>query len=134
MEAAHSISLRDYALFTATEHGVKSFLQTIIDEIWYKDLKDPMSFYNTVTAHELLSHLDDNCGGLHPVELINVPTEMIGFYAASIGIPEYYIKSTEEAQRKLARASPHCLLLSESKLIEQGARNDNGQLALPPKS
>ena len=48
-------------------------------------------------------HLEDNCGGLHPSELINLPTEMISFYQKTEGIPEY-INDLEDAQRKLARA------------------------------
>ncbi len=52
---------------------------------------------------ELITHLDDNCGGLHPSELISLPTEMMGYYALTEGIPEY-INMLEDAQRKLARA------------------------------
>ncbi len=69
----------------------------------YKDLKHPRSFYTSVTAMDLLDHLDANCGGLHPSELITLPTEMMGFYALADGIPEY-INMLKDAQRKLARA------------------------------
>ena len=103
MEAAHNTRLADYASFEAAERAVVKFIRDAIDEIWYKDLKNPRTFYNSVTAATLLSHLDDNCGGLHPVDLINLPSEMIGFYAAAEGIPEY-INALEDAQRKLARA------------------------------
>ena len=48
-----------------------------------------------------MDHLDANCGGLHPVDLINLPTEMMSFYATAEGIPEY-INKLEDAQRKLA--------------------------------
>ncbi len=51
-----------------------------------------------------MEHLDANCGGLHPAELINLPTEMLGYYSRADGIPEY-ISMLEEAQRKLARAN-----------------------------
>ncbi len=42
-------------------------------------------------------------GGLHPSELVNLPTDMLGYYATADGIPEY-IQLLEAAQRKLARA------------------------------
>ena len=42
-------------------------------------------------------HLEDNCGGLHPSELINLPMEMISFYQKTEGIPEY-INDLEDAQ------------------------------------
>jgi hypothetical protein len=103
MEAAHNTRLADYASFEATERAVMKFIRDAIDEIWYKDLKNPRTFYNSVTATTLLSHLDDNCGGLHPINLINLPSKMIGFYAAAEGIPEY-INALEDAQCKLAQA------------------------------
>lgn len=104
MEAAHNDLIADYAAFAAAERGVKSFLQTVIDELWYQDLKHAATFYNTVTAHAILTHLDNNCGGLHPSELISLPGEMAGYYATAAGIPEY-IYALERAQRKLLRGN-----------------------------
>ena len=104
MEAAHSALIADYAAYAAAERGLKSFLQTTIDELWYQDLKDPTTFYNMVTAHDIITHLDDNCGGLHPSELITLPGEMSGYYATAVGIPEY-IYAMERAQRKLLRGN-----------------------------
>jgi hypothetical protein len=76
----------------------------MVDEIWYCDLRHARSFYNNVTAKQLMDHLDANCGGLYPVELVSLPTEMMQYYAQIDGIPEY-INKLEEAQRKLARAN-----------------------------
>ena len=104
MEAAHAVVLKDYATYEATERAVAKFIRNAVDEIWYKDLKHARSFYNAVTAKTLLAHLDDNCGGLHPSELINLNTEMMGYYAEAEGIPEY-INALEDAQRKLRRAN-----------------------------
>jgi hypothetical protein len=103
MEAVHAVLLRDYASHEAAERGTVKFLRNTIDELWYKDLKNPRTFYNSVTAMAFFDHLEDNCGGLHPSELINLPTEMISFYQKTEGIPEY-INDLEDAQRKLARA------------------------------
>ncbi len=65
MEAAHNTCLADYASFKAAERAIVKFIRDTIDKIWYKDLKNPRTFYNLVTAATLLSHLDDNFGGLH---------------------------------------------------------------------
>ena len=104
MEAAHTLILQDYASHEAAERGAAKFIRDAVDELWYKDLKHHRSLYNSVTAKQLIEHLDANCGGLHPVDLINLPTEMMGFYATAEGIPEY-INKLEDAQRKLARAN-----------------------------
>ncbi len=40
------------------------------------------------------------CNSLHPIELINLPTQMLSFYTDADGIPEY-INMQEDAQRKL---------------------------------
>ena len=103
MEAAHALVLRDFATYEATERAVAKFIRDTVDDMWYKDLKDARTFYNSVSAAQLLHHLDENCGGLHPAELVNLPTEMLGYYALADGIPEY-INMLEDAQRKLARA------------------------------
>ena len=113
LEAKHKDRLADYAAFAAAERGIKSFLQTVIDELWYQDLKDAVTFYNTVTAHDILTHLDNNCGGLHPSELVALPGEMSGYYATAAGIPEY-IHAMERAQRKLLRGN---LPMSDNALL-----------------
>ena len=84
-----------------------------MDELWYRDLRHERSFYTNVTTKQLLTHLDDNCGGLHPSELVNLPTDMLGYYASTEGIPEF-INSLEAAQRKLARAN---LPMSDDQLL-----------------
>ena len=124
MEAAHNVLLADYASFIAAERGIKTFLQSIVDELWYQDLKHATSYYNMVTAHELISHLDTNCGGLHPSELISLPNEMGGYYATCAGIPEY-IYAMERAQRKLLRGNiqmPDSTLLAIASTAVLGAQ------------
>ena len=69
MEAMHNVLFMDYAPFKVTECAIVTFRDAFY-EIWYKDLKDLQTFYNSVTATALLVHLDANCGGLHPIDLI----------------------------------------------------------------
>ena len=81
--------------------------------MWYKDLCNAVTFYNSVTAYDLLQHLIANSGGLHQNDLINLSTEMLHYYAESEGIPEFILK-LEEAREKLARGS---LLMSDAILL-----------------
>jgi hypothetical protein len=103
-EAEHAVLVTDYARFEAAERATAKFIRDIVDEIWYRDLRHARSFYTNVTAKQLIDHLDANCGGLHPSELVNLPTEMMSYYAKADGIPEY-IDMLEETQHKLARTN-----------------------------
>ncbi len=112
-EAQHAIRVRDFALYEAAERATAKFIRDNVDELWYRDLCHARSFYTNVTAKQLLDHLDANCGGLHPSELVRLPTDMLGYYADAEGIPEY-INMLEDAQRKLARAN---LPMSDDQLL-----------------
>jgi hypothetical protein len=112
-EAEHAILLRNFASYEAAECATAKFIRKAVDEIWYHDLRHQWSFSTHVTAKQLLSHLDDNCGSLHPSELVNLPMDMLGFYAMVDSIPEY-INMLEAAQRNLAHAN---LPMSDDKLL-----------------
>ncbi len=64
-ESAHKACLDDYASFKAAEHGATKFLCKVIDKVWYNNLKDAETFCTRVMAHEIISFLDANSGGLH---------------------------------------------------------------------
>ena len=96
--------MHDFDSYEAAERTVAKFIQDAVNEIWYLDLHDVQSFYTNITAVQLIKHLEDDCGGLHPSELVNLPTEMLGYYVKAEGVPKY-INKLEEAQRKLACAS-----------------------------
>ena len=76
----------------------------MIKEVLNKELKVTGTFYNNVSAYNLLEHLKTNCGGLHTTDLINLPTQMIRYYANTAGILEY-IDQLEEARKKLMRGN-----------------------------
>ena len=44
MEAAHKLLLHNYATYLAAERGVTKFIQDVVNETFYKDLEDPVSF------------------------------------------------------------------------------------------
>jgi hypothetical protein len=54
-------------------------------------LKDLETLYNAVTTSKLIGHL--------AINLVNLPTEMLGHYAMAEGIPKN-INMLEDAQRK----------------------------------
>ncbi len=112
-EAEYPVLARDYASFEAAERATAKFIQDSVDELWYRNLCHQRSFYTNVTAKQLMEHLDANCSGLHPSELVNLLTEMMLYYDKANGIPEY-IDLLEEAQHKLARAN---LPMSDDQLL-----------------
>jgi len=112
-EAEHAIIVKDFTSYEAAERAVAKFIREAVDEIWYRDLRQATTYYTNVTAKQLMDHLTTNCGGLHPSELISLPTEMISYYTEAEGIPEY-INMMEDAQRKLARAN---LPMSDDQLV-----------------
>ena len=112
-EAQHARLVADYESWDAAERAVSKFIREAIDEVYYRDLRHVRSFYTSVTCLQLMDHLTANCGGLHPSELVNLPTEMMKYYNDAEGIPEY-INMLEEAQRKLARAN---LPMSDDQLL-----------------
>ena len=103
-KADHAVLVQDYASYEAAECAMAKFIRDACDKIWYRDLRHARSFYTNVTAKQLIDHLDANCGGLHPSELINLPTEMMSYYTKADGIPEY-IDMLEDAQCKLERGN-----------------------------
>ena len=113
MEAAHKLILHDYATYLAAERGVAKFIRDVVDETFYKDLEDPVSFYNKITAAELIEHLRINCGGVEPEDLVALHAAMSSYYATCDGIPEYIIM-LEKARLKFARAD---LPMSDKQLL-----------------
>ncbi len=85
-KAEHAILVKDYAAYEAAERATAKFIHEAVDEVWYRDLRHARWFYVNVTTKELITHLADNCRGLHPAELVNVPTSMLSFYNEVDGI------------------------------------------------
>ena len=56
-----------------SKDGVKLFIYAAIQETWYKPLRDPTTFYNNVTAYNMLEFLCTNSGG----DLATIPSDML---------------------------------------------------------
>ena len=102
-EAAWAALIQDYEAYEAAEAGVKTFIVTVVEDTWIRDLRDPETFYSNVTALALLNHLRDRSGGLHALDMVSLTIQMSQFYEGSPIIPKY-IQLLEDAQRKAARA------------------------------
>jgi len=100
MEAAHRILIKDHTIYLASEKAVAKFIWDGVEETYYKDLEDPTTFYNSVSAQALLTHLRINCGGMEPEDLVGLQTAMNGYYQDCDGVPEY-INKLKKARIKL---------------------------------
>ena len=58
----------------------------VVDEMWYKEIEDPDTFYTKVTALKLLDHLTEFCKGLNTVDAVDIP-QIFG------SLPNGYIRS-----------------------------------------
>jgi hypothetical protein len=65
----------------AAEKGAAKFIRDSVNKTYYKDLEHATTFYNSVTAKTLLNHLQTNCGGVEPKNLIALQTAMSSYYA-----------------------------------------------------
>ena len=78
---------------------------------WYKELKDREIFYMYVTAHQIPTHLLENCGGLHATNIVNLPTEIQGYYENDQGIPDYINMLKDAQKRHRVPVSPSAMAL-----------------------
>ena len=95
-EAKHALSVTDFNSYEAAKCAIAKFICNTVNELWYRTLCHPRSYYTTIMANELPAHLNANCSGLHPNELVNLPTDMMGYYMEADSIPEY-INMLEDA-------------------------------------
>jgi len=103
-EAIHKVKLADEGRRLAAETGLSQFIFTVVDETWYKDLRDPDEFYTNVTAMDLLGHFESHSTELTKTEAVKIPMQMMALYKECEGIPQY-IQALEKAQRRSVRGN-----------------------------
>jgi hypothetical protein len=113
MEAAHRVLIADHAIYLAAEKAVAKFIRDAVEETYFKDLEDIVTFYNRVSAQALLTHLRLNCGGMEPEDLVGLQTAMNSYYEDCEGVPEY-INKLEKACIKLEHGG---LPMSDSQVL-----------------
>jgi hypothetical protein len=66
-----------------------SFSATVVEKIWYNNLKNADTFYTKVTAIDIMSLLNASSGGLHALNMILLCTDMMQYYVQADGIPQF---------------------------------------------
>jgi hypothetical protein len=99
--------LENYTSYEAAKCDVAKFLEDVINEIWYSNLKDAKTFYRKVTALEIMAHLDANSKELHAIDMISLRLNMTQYYVQVDGIPQFIVMM-EDAQKKASGLA--CLL------------------------
>ena len=102
-EAVHKEIIADYLLFATTERETRDFILAVIEDTWVRKLREPITFYITVSPFELISHLQTICGGLHALNVLDLQNEIQHYHLDMEGIPEY-INALEDAQKQSKRA------------------------------
>ena len=67
----------------------KNSIMELVDKTWYKEIKDPDTFYTNVTALKLLDHLNNLFLGLHTVYAVDIPQLMKTMFTNVDGIPQF---------------------------------------------
>ena len=99
----HEARRNDRALYKTVDTACKNFITEVADETWYKELKDPDTYYTNVIALKFLDHLTKFCSGLHTVDVVDIPQLMNTLFINADVIPQL-INATEAAQRKSKHA------------------------------
>jgi hypothetical protein len=89
------------------------FLLNVVNEIWYKDLKNANIFYTKVTAIDIMALLDANSRGLHVLDMITLHTDMMQYYVQVDDIHQFIVMM-EDAQKKAKRAG---MLIAKVELV-----------------
>ena len=103
LDAQHCSQKATRALYKAADHGAVRFIQHAVPETWLKALKHRVLGYTNVTAATMMAHLRKNAGGMHEVDAILIPQQMMGVWVATESIPEY-INELEELQQTSVNA------------------------------
>ena len=74
-------------MYKIADNACCSFIMTVVDETWYKELKEPDTFHTKVTAIKILEHLTEFCVALHTVDAVDIPQLMKELYKDSDGVP-----------------------------------------------
>ena len=77
----------------------EEIIMEVVDNTWFKEIKNPDMFYTNVTTFKLLDHLTDCCLGIHAVDAADISQLMKTLYGDADGIQKF-INAMEAAQIK----------------------------------
>jgi hypothetical protein len=112
-KAAHKFCIDNYTSYEADKRGITKFLCNVVDEIWYKNLKNDKTFYMKVTALEIMVHRNANSRGLHAINMISFHLNMTMYYIQADDIPQFIVMM-EDAQKKAKQAG---MLIADVELV-----------------
>ncbi len=81
------------------EDGCKKLIRAMVEEVYIIKLKDGTTFFQKVSVHDLLEHLEKNSTGLHALDIIALRSNMLLLYKNAANMPDF-ILAIEEAQKK----------------------------------
>jgi hypothetical protein len=101
-KTAWAALLQDYEAYKAAEHGVKVFIEVVVNKTWIHNLHNPKTFYSNVTALAIFYHLCEHSGGLNALDMVLLTIQMSQYYEGTPDISKY-IFVLEDTQHKAAR-------------------------------
>ena len=82
-EGKHKARRNDRQLYETADNACRSFIMSVVEKTWYKELEDQDTFYTKVTALKLLDQQREFCAGLHTVNAVDIPQIMKSLYKDS---------------------------------------------------
>ena len=98
-EGKYKSKRNERAFYETSDTSSKNFIMEVVDKMWYREVKDPDTFYTNVTALKLLDHITEFCSGIHTVDVVDITQVMKTIFSYAEGIPQY-INAMEAAQQK----------------------------------
>jgi hypothetical protein len=89
VKTALAALLQDFKAYKATEHGIKVFIEAIVNNTWIHNLCNPETFYSNITALDIFNHLCKHSGGPHALDMVSLTIQMSQYYEGMPDIPKY---------------------------------------------
>ena len=109
-----------YALYEIGVRGTATFILAAANNMWFRELRDPTTFYTDILPSALLAHIEENGTGLHVIDAVDLPLIIQGYYADASSMT-VNINTIKDAQRKLLSTalplSDATLLATETKAV-----------------
>ena len=59
-------------LVSTADHSDRLFILSVAEETWVREIEDSVTYFNRVSAKDLLDHLTDNCDSLDDTDAVNI--------------------------------------------------------------
>ena len=89
---------------STTDRSAHLFILSVVEETWVSKIEDADTYFRSVLAEALLSHLIDNCDSLDNTNAIDIRLAMPSLWGEYLGVPEF-ILWIEKGQKKAAHTN-----------------------------